>query len=157
MIPKQDQLAILKANDDSTLWHSGNHRTHWFGMRRDITSSKMWRLPAKQQIWTQQALCRAPRVIKFSRCAQRFVWSPAEIKLWRPSYPHNRKSTWWVELVALKITPAQNCAHILLDEVVLSFGISSQLVCNNGSQLIFGRATKAYRLFRHWHSSSELH
>ncbi|KAI8436675.1 hypothetical protein MSG28_010163 [Choristoneura fumiferana] len=150
VIPKQEQANIIAAyHDDSTAGHYGTDKTldrltkryFWKGMRKQVETYVRNCLQCQRYKPTNQ---KPAGLLQTMAQNQRFEVVAFDLfgPLPRTADNHNwifiveDVATRWVELFALQRATAEECAKVLLDEIILRYGTPRRFLSDNGSQFV---------------------
>ena len=150
VVPKSMRSAILwKFHDDPTAGHYGVERTisrmlphyYWKGIRSDITKYVKKCDECQRYKPTNLKPAGLYRTVSSN---QRFEIIAMDLVGPLPRTKNGHQwilvvedlCSRWVELFALKEATAENCAIIVLNEIILRFGVPRRIHTDNGSQFI---------------------
>lgn len=150
LIPKQEQARIINIyHNDAIAGHYGADKTferiakryYWKGMRKQIESHVRNCLQCQRYKASNQ---KPAGLLQTTAQNQRFEVIAFDLfgPLPRTHENHNwifiieDVATRWVELFALKRATAEECAKVLLEEVILRFGTPRRFISDNGTQFV---------------------
>lgn len=150
VIPQQERIQILRAyHDDPTAGHYGIDRTtaritalyHWPTMRKDIRKF-IQQCTACQRY--KNTNLKPAGLFQGSATHHRFEIIAIDLFGPLPRTPDGFQHIFiiediasrWVELFALSEATAMNCATLLLNEIILRYGIPRRIISDHGSQFI---------------------
>lgn len=150
VIPKQEQENILAAyHNDATAGHYGIDKTFeriakryfWKGMRKHIETYVRHCLQCQRYKCSNQ---KPAGLLQTTAQNQRFEVVAFDLfgPLPRTAGNHNwifiieDVATRWVELFALERATAEECARIMLEEIILRYGTPRRFISDNGTQFV---------------------
>lgn len=150
VIPQQEKAAILREyHDNPTAGHYGLERTwqrissryYWVGMRRDIAEHTKNCLECqryKADNLKPAGLIQTPIMKqRFEALAiDLFGPLPQSLEGYKWVFAVEDTASRWTELFPLETATAEACATVLINEVMLRYGIPRRIISDNGSQFV---------------------
>ncbi|CAG9568732.1 unnamed protein product [Danaus chrysippus] len=150
VVPKQEQLNVIATyHDAETAGHYGAEKTierisrryFWKGMRGHIEAYTRNCLECQRYKPSNQ---KTTGLVQTTATNQRFETVAFDLFGPLPETRENHRwifivedvMTRWVELFALKYATADECAKILLNEIILRYGAPRRFISDNGSQFV---------------------
>ncbi|KAL0838547.1 hypothetical protein ABMA28_016655 [Loxostege sticticalis] len=148
--PKAEQEKIISAyHDDPIAGHYGVEKTigrisrryYWKGMRTQVENYVKTCVNCQRY---KPSNLKPAGLLQTTAINQRFEVISFDLFGPLPKSPDNKAwifivedyATRWVELFALEQATAQECAKILLDEIILRYGTPRRFISDNGSQFV---------------------
>ncbi|CAK1542499.1 unnamed protein product [Leptosia nina] len=150
LVPKQEINAILKAYHDSPVsGHVGVDKTiaritnhfWWSGIRKDVIKHIKSCIDCQRY---KPSNLKPAGLFQSTANSQRF--ETLSIDLFGPLPKSLNEEKWvfiiedvatkWIELFAMREATSEACAHILINEIILRYGIPRKLISDNGTQFI---------------------
>lgn len=150
VVPKHEQEKVIAVyHDEASAGHYGVEKTidriakryFWKGMRTQIENYIRKCIQCQRY---KPSNLKPAGLLQTSALNQRF--EVVSFDLFGPLPKTDRDETWifiiedlasrWVELFALKQATAEECARVLLDEIILRYGTPRRFISDNGTQFV---------------------
>lgn len=152
VVPKQEQLKVIQIyHEEATAGHYGAEKTiariaqryYWKGMRGQVEAYVRKCLDCQRYKPSNQ---KPAGLLQTTSSNQRF--EVVAFDLFGPLPRTNSNHNWifvvedvatrWIELFALEQATAEECARVLLNEIILRYGTPRRFISDNGTQFVSG-------------------